>query len=156
MCNNNVITKEIKELLGKDIAKPSTLDIEKGMIRKFAWAIGDDNPLWYDEKHAKQTRYKTIIAPPTFLTFTAFWPDKIQYLLANLPSSLKRIMAGKVEYKYFKEVRPGDTVTAYAKIKDAYVKKGKKGKLLFITVEILYKNQYEEIVVQENNTVIRY
>ena len=36
-------------------------------ILKFAEGIGDPNPLWSDEEHAKKTRYGSIIAPPSFL-----------------------------------------------------------------------------------------
>lgn len=41
-------------------------EVEKGAIRKFADAIGDDNPLYHDEEYAKQRGYKSLVAPPTF------------------------------------------------------------------------------------------
>lgn len=151
-----MISKEIKDLIGKEFIEPSCLQVEKGMIQRFVEAIDDDNPLWRDERYAKGTKFGEIIAPPTFLTFTVFWPDRIQDLLAKLDSPLKRIMAGGVQYKYFKEVKVGDRITATASIADAQVRDGKKGKLLFITVEVIYKNQNGEIVVKERNTVIKY
>ncbi len=44
--------------------------VERGAVRKFAQAIGDDNPLYYDEDAAQQSRYGRLIAPPTFpITF---------------------------------------------------------------------------------------
>jgi acyl dehydratase len=152
----NIITDEIKQLIGKDLVKPATLTIENGMVRKFVQATGDSNPLWQDENYAKKTKYGSTIVPPTFLTFTAFWPEEIQYRLAKLDAPVKRIMAGGVEYEYFKEVKPGDMVTATAVLSDAYVRQGKEGKLLFITVEITYVNQKREVAVRERNTVIRY
>lgn len=156
MNEEEIFTEEIRQLVGKELVKPSMLEVEKGMIQKFAQAIGDSNPLWQNEEYAKRTRYGGIIAPPTFLTFTAFWPDEIQYRLAKLDTPLERIMAGNVVYEYYMEVRPGDVITATARISDAYVRQGKDGKLLFITVEISYVNQRGEIVVKERNTVIRY
>src|SRR5260370_19857201 len=36
-------------------------------IRHYAWGIGDDNPLYSDPDYAAKSRWKTIIAPPTFL-----------------------------------------------------------------------------------------
>ena len=61
------------QLIGKK-TKEYTIDIEKGHIRRFAEAIGDPSPLYYDEEYAKQTSYKGIIAPPTFATI--FTMDK--------------------------------------------------------------------------------
>ena len=152
----DVITDEIRQLIGKDLVKPATLKIERGMVERFAQAIGDSNPLWQDENYAKKTRYGSTVVPPTFLTFTAFWPDEIQYRLAKLNTPLKRIMAGSVEYDYFIEVKPGDVVTAAARLCETCVRQGKEGKLLFITVEITYVNQKGEVTVKERNTVVRY
>ena len=39
-------------------------------IRHYAHGIGDDNPLWTDPEYAKNTRFKGIIAPPSFLYAT--------------------------------------------------------------------------------------
>lgn len=152
----NVITEEIRQLVGKDLVKPATMKIERAMVERFAQAIGDSNPLWQDENYAKRTRYGSTVVPPTFLTFTAFWPDEIQFRLAKLDTPLKRIMAGSVEYDYFLEVKPGDVVTATARLSEACVRQGKEGKLLFITVEITYINQKGDLTVRERNTVIRY
>ena len=44
-----------------------TLEIEMGLIRKFAEAIGDSNPLWQDEEYGKRTKHGGIIAPPFLL-----------------------------------------------------------------------------------------
>jgi len=39
-------------------------DVTDKDIRRFAQAIDDPNPLYYDEEYAKKTIYKGIIAPP--------------------------------------------------------------------------------------------
>ncbi len=38
----------------------------KDAIRHFVQGVGDINPLWRDEEYASKTRWKEIIAPPTF------------------------------------------------------------------------------------------
>jgi len=43
---------------------PPIPEITKSTIRRFAYGIGDDNPLWIDEEYAKKTKYGSIIAPP--------------------------------------------------------------------------------------------
>ena len=39
-------------------------EVEKGAIKKFADAVDDGNPLYWDEEYAKNTKYGSIIAPP--------------------------------------------------------------------------------------------
>ncbi len=45
-------------------------DANRMAILKFVEGIGDPNPLWSDEEHAKKTRYGGIIAPPSFVWAT--------------------------------------------------------------------------------------
>jgi len=50
--------------------------VEASHIMMFARAIGDKNPIYCDEAHAKSTEPGTIIAPPTFVQASAqFDPD---------------------------------------------------------------------------------
>jgi len=46
---------------------PPIPEITKSTIRRFAYGIGDDNPLWIDEEYAKNTKYEGIIAPPSIV-----------------------------------------------------------------------------------------
>ena len=53
-----------------------TFPIEAGHIMMFARAVGDPNPVYYDEDAAKKTEAGGIIAPPTFVQASAqFDPD---------------------------------------------------------------------------------
>ena len=58
--------KALKDAVGWE-SKPQVIEVEKGRIRRFAQAVQDANPLWQDEEYAKNARYGSIIAPPTFL-----------------------------------------------------------------------------------------
>jgi len=50
--------------------------VEAGHIMMFARAIGDANPIYYDENYAKTTEPGGVIAPPTFVQSGAqFDPD---------------------------------------------------------------------------------
>jgi len=39
----------------------------RGAIRRFAYGVGDSNPLWCDENYAQKTRYGRIVASPSFV-----------------------------------------------------------------------------------------
>ncbi|EPR29903.1 hypothetical protein I656_00403 [Geobacillus sp. WSUCF1] len=51
--------------IGKRSAKVKNV-VERGAVKKFAEAIGDPNPIYWDEETGKRSRYGRNIAPPTF------------------------------------------------------------------------------------------
>jgi acyl dehydratase len=128
---------------------PVSYDVEKGAIRKFADAIGDDDPIYYDEKAAQAVGFKTIVAPPTFLcTFRAQeLPDlKIQFGRVRLN--------GGNEYEYYKPIYAGDTITLTAKYADVSERSGRSGNMVFVITELTFKNQHGDVVAKGRNTGI--
>jgi acyl dehydratase len=130
---------------------PVTMEVEKGAIVRFAEAIGDDNPLWNDEAAARQTCYGGLIAPPTFLR-------SMRDVRPDLPFELpfNRSLDGGSDWQYFQPVRSGDRITAMARITDLRERPGRLGLMIFITSEITYRNQFDEVVATQTNTTIRY
>lgn len=62
--------QELKKRIGLKITKsvwPWVTEATLDSIRRYAYGIGDDNPLWTDPEYAAKTRYGDIIAPPAFL-----------------------------------------------------------------------------------------
>ena len=59
---------QAKALLGMPIrVELWNHEASRDSIRHYAWGIGDDNPLYSDPDYAAKTRWKGIVAPPTFL-----------------------------------------------------------------------------------------
>ncbi|RMF93718.1 MAG: MaoC family dehydratase [Nitrospinota bacterium] len=138
-----------RSVLGKESA-PVTYEVEKGAIRKFAEAIGDPNPIYYDEEAAKKAGLKGIIAPPTF--FCTFLPRE----LPDLKMEFGRVrLNGGNEYEYFHPIHPGDRITVTAKYTDVTEKTGRTGKMVFIITEVTYTNQEGTVVAKARNTGIR-
>jgi acyl dehydratase len=54
------ISKEYKE------RPPCYSKLTEDIIRRWAYAIGDANPLWLDPDYAAKTRWRKIVSPPTF------------------------------------------------------------------------------------------
>jgi hypothetical protein len=75
-------------------------------IRHFVDGIGDINPLYRDADYAMQTKYRSLIAPPTFLETINYsqHPD-------NLPPGVEGFLSG-FEWEYFRPVCEGDEYTA--------------------------------------------
>ena len=128
---------------------PIRYDVEKGAIRKFAEAIGDEDPIYYDEQAAQAAGFKTIVAPPTFLcTFRA-------QELPDLKITFGRVrLNGGNEYEYYQPVYAGDTITVTAQYADVTERTGRTGKMVFVFTDLTFRNQHGEVVARGRNTGI--
>ena len=61
---DNTASEDILAMIG--VEKVRYYDVTKRDIKRFAQAIGETNPIHFDEDYAKSTMYGTIIAPPLF------------------------------------------------------------------------------------------
>jgi acyl dehydratase len=58
------------ELIGQPLRRTRMQWIEtatRDAIKHFAWGLGDDNPLWFDEEYAKASPAGSLLAPPCIL-----------------------------------------------------------------------------------------
>ena len=143
----------IKDLIGKEL--PSfEMPVERGKIREFANAIGDDNPIYHDPSCAAQSEFGGVLAPPTFAATKAFWRNA--QVISDLTGLDPRFrLHGEEEFEYLKPVVAGDVLTSRVKISDAYEKPGKRGgKMTFVVVEYAFSNQKGEKVLVTRTTSI--
>lgn len=131
---------------GKSVA----IEIEEGLIRKFAEAVEDTNPLWQDEALARKSRYGSIIAPPQLFCSAMISGSETRPELA-LP--YKRILDGG-EWEFLLPVKPGDVITSVSKFVDLREREGKSGKMAFLTFETTHRNQRDEVVAKSRTTLI--
>lgn len=128
-----------------------TVAVEKGGIQAFARAIGDDNPLFNDESAARRSRYGGLVAPPTFLRSVGSARPELPF---EVPFT--RLLDGGSGWEYFEPVRPGDRITSAAQITDIAERTGRAGLMLFMTILITYRNQFDQLVATQTSTTIRY
>jgi acyl dehydratase len=151
MVEESLVTPALKDLLGKEL-KNEPFEVEKGHIRRFAQAIGDPNPLFSDPEYARKTRYGGIIASPTFLIDISM--NRMAYALIDGKPASTGFLNGGIEIDYFQPIRVGDIITSTAKLVDLQQKSSKRGKLLFMFIELDYRNQRNETVMKIRNTFI--
>lgn len=149
-----------------------TFPVEAGHIMMFARAIGDPNPIYYDEEYAKKTEVGGIIAPPTFIQAAAHYdPDyplrpKIGepwFGSGKEPTGLKSGPVGKgrglhaeQHYEYHRHLRPGDVLTATIKEGRRWEKEGRRsGKLLFSETIIEFRDQKGELVITSRGVSVQ-
>jgi acyl dehydratase len=115
--------------------------VETSLIRLFAQALGDTNPVYYEET-AAGTDAGGVIAPPTFIQASAHWdPD---YPLRWQPGKpwngsgptegtrVERTGGGtglhaEQHYEYHRPLRPGDVLTATTSPGKSWTREGRRG-----------------------------
>ena len=157
MSEKSYITKEMNNHIGLETTLGS-VEIEKGAIRKFAQAIGDQNPLFQEESIANESCTNGIIAPPTFLRSV----DAACALLDTeskidiIPEHFNARVDGGSEWEYFGHIRPGDTITVSKMIQNLFERSGRMGQMLFVVSLIKYVNQLNELIATQTTTGICY
>lgn len=126
------------------------------LIRHYADALGDRNPLWRSEDYAKKTRWGGIIAPPTFADSIIqpycffFWPEKFKEmssLFKYRPFPYAAMMGNKREL--FQVIRHGDrirVIQTYLGIEEIESKRPKPCREFIETHKRTLINQREETV----------
>ena len=126
--------------------EPVRMHIERGKVREFARAIKDDDPLYFDEEHAKREA-GGIVPPVTFLQTVTHWDDGRGR--PRPPIDLKRALHGEQEFEFLKPIVVGDVLTAVTRIADIYEKAGRRGgTMTFVVTETAFTNQRGEIVAR--------
>lgn len=140
--------------VGKEYARVSW-EVERGKIRELARAIGDPNPIYLDREEALREGYRDTPAPPTFLTVPIFWSASLPPVITDLGINFMMVLHGEEEYEYYREIYPGDVITASPKIASIEEKTSKSGrKMDMVTVELLYTNQRGEKVARERAVLV--
>jgi hypothetical protein len=78
--------------------------VTEDFIKKYAFAIGDSNPLYYDMEYGRRSIHGSVIAPPIFqaaIVNAGCFPDKPEIPGWNA-------FYGGTENRVFKVIRPGD------------------------------------------------
>jgi len=152
-----MVPDELKQHIGK-VDPPHVREVEKGAIRRYADAVGNDNPLYYDEEHASKSRYGGIIAPPGFFGWsvkTIAASEAIVGLMTDMINAgYAGILDGGISYELYQPVRAGDTLVASPKVKDVTAKEGKSGTMIICQFETAYLNQNGDLVAKATQNLI--
>jgi acyl dehydratase len=138
-------------------------DIPRLLIQRFAAAIGDADPLYWDAAAARAAGYPDIIAPPTLLTSIRGWrggpledelrPDgSVPETEVYLPG-VRRMGAGQA-IEFVTPTHPGDHISVVERVVDAYAKDGRSGPLVFLETESEYLGQNDEVRSRFRRTVV--
>ena len=156
-----MISDKLTSLIGKS-GDTVIMEMEKGAIRKYADAIDDRNPLYWDDDYARDSNYGGIVAPPGFFGWPIIWttvsptffPLREEMQTAVEAEGFDRILDGGIEYDFIRPIRVGDILASLPKIKSFTERESKSGKMVLSVIEITFTNQNGQMVARSRQTLI--
>jgi len=119
-----------RSLIGRE-SEPAVHEVEKGMIRRFAEALGDPNPLYVDEAAARAAGYPALVAPPTFAVALAS-NERFRH---SLDLGTRSILHGEQQFEYVRPIVAGDRITVRSRVADVQERPGASGPMDVIVIE---------------------
>lgn len=140
-----------RNFIGRVLA-PITVQVEAGQLRFFAKAVGETDPVYFDETAARAAGHPALPAPLTFgFSLRLARPDPFFYL-ADIGIDQGKALHGEQKFEYLAQIYAGDTITLQDEIVDIYDKKD--GRLEFVTWKTTAINQRGQCVIVMLHTAV--
>ncbi|MFD0050021.1 MaoC family dehydratase N-terminal domain-containing protein [Actinomycetes bacterium NPDC127524] len=136
-----------KECIGRSSNRVKNT-VERGAVKKFAEAIGDLHPIYFDEETGINSRFRTNIAPPTFPR--VFDYGEIEGI--HLPN--KGLIHGEQVYHYERPLLAGEEIYCFSTVKDFYEKSGSNGEMGFLVLESYGESKEGSAIFSSKQVVI--
>ncbi|MBV1892152.1 MAG: MaoC family dehydratase N-terminal domain-containing protein [Gammaproteobacteria bacterium] len=140
-----------KTLIGKSFP-PLVVDVDRWQLKFFAKAVGEENPIYFDEAAAVAQGYRAILAPPTYgVTLGCAVPDPFARAKA-VGLDATKILHTAQSFEYFEPICGGDKITLVATITDVFEKR--RGAFKFMVEETVATNQLGQLTTRFRQTVV--
>jgi acyl dehydratase len=136
---------------------PTSAVVTRREAQRYARAVGDLDPVYFDEEAARAAGYEGLVAPPTFVSHVTveggtvddlredgLWRDRGGSSPIRL--NVSRTMFGGEEWEFRAPVLVGDTITAQRRFGNVEEKDGRSGPFVLLHYETTYTNQRDEVV----------
>lgn len=87
-------------------------------IAAFADAIGDDNPIYFDQSFAKKLGHNSVCAPPTFPIAVTMKAMEEAFHDPKLNMDYSRIVHSDQRFEYARPIQVGDQLVVRASVED--------------------------------------
>mgnify|MGYP006124356605 CR=1 FL=1 len=116
-------------------------------IIEYAKATLSKNPYSTDKEFVKNSGYKSLIAPPTFVATYAFKALRYVFDDKELDMNVPNVMHAEQTFEFGEIVYAGDIISTNVELKKGFSKENKNGdKIDFLIVISESKNQNNKIV----------
>ena len=138
-----------KNAIGRS-SPPTLNEVERGSIRRFAEALGDYNPIYYDEEYARALGYPTIVAPPTFPASFHSAAD----LRELLGVGIKSLLHAEQAFDYERPILAGDRIYVSTRVADVLERQGPAGKMDVALIQDEGRDEEGNLVFKARRTLV--
>ena len=156
-----LLTDEVRAWIGREAHYPAREELGRASIRYFALALGDGNPLYFDDAYAKEAGYSSVIAPPTLICEScqyAHQPPNADGYIGHewhLPVSGCRLIRAGNEYEFMRPVLPADRISVTWTLEDIVERSSSRGGTqLFVTSVARYRDAAGEVVAVNREILV--
>ena len=137
--------------------------VESSHVKMFAYAIGDDNPVYSDPEVARQEGFENCLAPPTFVVSDVHFDPESGLRRRSRPTpqgeggpSGGTGLHAEQSYEYHRPLMVGDVLTKSSRPGETWEKEGRRaGKLVFSEIISEYRDQKGELVITARMVGVR-
>ena len=139
-----------RDFIGRSYTSSPPFEIGRELIRHFATAIGDTNPISHDVDAARAAGHPDLVAPPTFLTTLTFRRPSGPIGEADLGLDYSREVHGEQRFELHRPVCAGDEVVATSTVTE--IRDVGRNEMMQLTSEITTTSG--ERIATATNTMI--
>ena len=132
-------------------------EVRRRDFQRFAIAVGDLNPLYFDEEVSRAAGFSRLVAPPLYLTSVMGWnPGPAEAGLREdglaeadsflIPIPGLRLMGGGQKIEFTGAVLEGARVVMKRQLEDVQLREGRSGPMVLFTVRRDYFDQHDEVL----------
>jgi len=139
-----------RDFIGRSYTSSPPFEIGRELIRHFATAIGDTNPISHDVDAARAAGHPDLVAPPTFLTTLTFRRPSGPIGEPDLGLDYSRVVHGEQRFELHRPVCAGDEVVATSTVTE--IRDVGRNEMMQLTSEITTTSG--ERIATATNTMI--
>lgn len=159
----SLIPAEVMARVGT-VASTATGAVVKRDWQRWAVAVKETNPLYFDTDYAQAHGYADVICPPLYVQYATLGITPIETLRADgtsgkasgnlvFPLCPKR-MAGGENTTFLRPSYDGDVITSVRVVESIVEKSGRSGRFVLVTWTTSYTNQRREVVAKATTSMI--
>jgi acyl dehydratase len=125
-------------------------EVGREKLREFAIAVGETDPIYFDEAAARAAGHPDLPAVPTFAVVLSFRAGQVVYGDPDLGLDYSRVLHGEQEFVHHRPIVAGDRLLAAGKVAAVSA----KGRHELLTLETEITSEAGEPVCTVRATVL--
>ena len=146
------------------VAATATGEANRRDWQRWAAAVDDHNPLWFEPEYARAQGYRDIICPPLFLQYAVLGVTALDGLRPDGSSGAAsgslafprapRRMAGGESTTFLGPAYHRDEIEMVRTIESIVEKQGRSGRFVLVSWRTVYRNQRGELLAEATTSMI--